>query len=128
MKMLRFCSFVLMMAISLSSWSGNVIDQQTGASVLKLSNTGGAQTFEPSASNISGAGLFCEEVFLCFVDIAVWSNLPNLGGTMLARATLGPGVVGWNDAFWAPVSVAVDASYFLIFGGGISGNDGTGAL
>jgi hypothetical protein len=128
MRALRLLVPVLSLLISFTSWATNTIDQQTGSAVLAFSNTGGAQTFQPSASNISGAGVFLGDL-PSNVDIAVWTDLPNLGGTMLARATLpGIGAAGWNDVFWSPVSVVKDATYFLIFGGGIGGNDNNGRL
>lgn len=93
-----------------------------------FSQTDLAQSFMQDNANISGAGILLEEGIGSSdnVNIAVWDDLPNQGGTMLAEANTTGTQGEWVDVFWEAVAVDPGTTYFLVFDGnstlGISGD------
>ncbi|HMI20814.1 MAG TPA: PEPxxWA-CTERM sorting domain-containing protein [Sphingomonas sp.] len=101
-------------------------DPVANAFMAGFSQGGLAQSFAPSGSNVSGAGLFLVSGVgtTDTVTISLWTDLPNqFGATLLASASTMGSVGSWADVFWAPVSVAANQTYFLVF----SGNNTLGA-
>lgn len=94
-----------------------IIDQnQPSATTLiaHFSQTGLAQSFQQSQSNIAGAGIFLARTGSSSpITISLWDAL--VGGASLASGSaLGtPG--DWVDVFWTPVNVVPDHTYFLTF-------------
>jgi len=93
-----------------------------------FSQTGLAQSFMQDNANISGAGILLQPNVGSSdnVNIAVWDDLPNQGGTMLAEANTTGTQGEWVDVFWEAVAVDPGTTYFLVFDGntslGISGD------
>lgn len=106
-------------------------DLTNNAYMAAFSQSDLAQSFTPSANNVSGAGI---QLFYGApgVTISLWDKLPNAGGTQLASATSGPANDGqWVDVFWSPVAVTPGQTYYLVFtsignAGGIAGDVNNG--
>ena len=134
-------SKMILAAVSALAMAGavqaaNVIDQNAStnnAYMAGFQQTGLAQSFQQTANNVSGAGIFLQGGVgsTDTVTISLWTALPNvLGATQLATAS-GTGTAGsWFDVFWSPVSVATATTYYLVFTGntslGISGDTNNG--
>lgn len=124
MKSIRSLCIAALLAASLPATAAipNVIDQEPSLGntlIATFSQSGLAQSFKQVADNISGAGLFLlgNPNSPAEITIELWSNLPNLGGSLLAGGTTsGPGA-GWVDVFWTPVAVTPGTTYFLVFNG-----------
>jgi|TARA_R110002072_G_C7888908_1_gene528665 hypothetical protein len=89
-----------------------------------------AQSFQQSANNIIGAGIYlAPQGESGNVTISLWDALPNAAGTQLASAS-GTGVGGgWFDVFWSEVGITANTTYFLVFTSDNTGNFGiTGDL
>lgn len=80
-----------------------------------------AQSFRPSSDNVTGAGFLLGDLLPNPVDlrISLYSALPSPGTA--ARVSVAPlastlvsGAVGWADAFWKPVTVVANQTYFLV--------------
>jgi hypothetical protein len=84
------------------------------------------QGFTPTATNVAGGGFHFGLIAASPVDmtIALWDGLPGIG-TLIASSTVKLSAVGWLDAFWTPVSVTPNATYYLAIS---TGGIGTGAL
>jgi hypothetical protein len=81
-----------------------------------------AQSFQQTAGNIAGAGIFLQAGVGTSdtVKIELWDALPNAGGTLLTSGS-GSGTTGsWFDVFWAPVTITPGSTYFLVFSGNTS--------
>ena len=80
--------------------------------------SGAAQSFQQTANNIAGAGIYLVpefELLSGHVTIALWSNLPSSGGTLIASATAAVTTAGnWLDVFWSPVSVVPNTTEYLV--------------
>jgi len=102
----------------------NVIDQSAPTNNDLISTCSGIllQSFRPSATNVSGAGVFFAGGVggSGSVTISLWDKLPGtLGAVALASAT-GTGTAGsWLDVFWPsfPVEVEPNTEYYLRFEG-----------
>ena len=95
------------------------------------------QSFQQSAANVSGAGIFLQPSNGSYwgnvgqVTIKLFDKLPNNGGTALAQGIgLAPHGGGWFDLYWGPVAVVPNFTYFLTFDlsymQGIAGDAGNG--
>jgi hypothetical protein len=117
-------STVLVCACLAPVAAADVVDQnQTdvtgGMSALDTSNVS-AQSFQQSASNISGAGILLDPGQggqTGLVTISLWTTLPDGNGTMLASASAVGTEGAWVDVFWSPVSITAGTTYFLDFSG-----------
>lgn len=101
---------------------GQVIDQlQADSSVYMaaFSQTDLAQSFQQSANNIVGAGIFLQAGVGTTDDVTIslWDALPNDGGSMLATGTVLGTQNTWVDVFWGYVGVTPGTTYFLVFSG-----------
>lgn len=80
-----------------------------------------AQSFQQSASNITGAGVFLGSLEVETsgnVTISLWTDLPNqFGATQLAVASAYGHADQWVDVFWSPVSISPNTTYYLVFTG-----------
>jgi len=76
-----------------------------------------AQSFIPTASDCSGAGLFMRAStgFAENVTIELWDALPTAGGTQLATGTVFGSPGTWVDVYWPSVSVTAGSTYYLLF-------------
>lgn len=116
--------------------AADVVDQSATLNITHIAafaQTDLAQSFQQSAANISGAGIFLQSDVgtTDTVSISLWDKLPNEVGAMQLASASGPGTQGsWFDVFWSPVSVTPDTTYYLAFSGnstlGISGYAGNG--
>jgi len=103
----------------------NQIDQNQPSGptyMAAFSQTGLAQSFQQTHSNISGAGILLQANIGSSdnVTIQVWTGLPNAGGTMLAQASATGTQGQWVDVFWTAVSVTPGTTYYLVFTGNTS--------
>lgn len=94
-----------------------------------------AQSFQQSADNIVGAGIFLKDFGAGTtpgaVTIELWNDLPGAAGAQqLASATQNGTANDWVDVFWTPYFLSPNTTYFLIFsspeaGLGIGGDGDT---
>jgi PEP-CTERM motif len=81
-------------------------------------NDGTAQSFQQTANNIAGAGIYLAPGYgsgSVDVTIALWSNLPTSGGTLITSATATNTTNDhWLDVFWTPVSVVPNTTEYLV--------------
>lgn len=105
--------------------AANVIDQNAPTKVdyypLTVFSFGDvAQSFQQSATNISGAGIFLFPNWgtTDVVTISLWDNLPNQSVAKRLATASEKGTQGtWFDVFWEPVSITPDTTYYLVFEG-----------
>ncbi len=101
--------------------AGIILDQQQllgPGNMAVFSQTDLAQSFQQAHSNVAGAGilLWSAPAETGDITIALYDNLPDEGGALLASGTaLGVSAGSWADAFWAPVSVNPNSTYYLVF-------------
>ncbi|MCW5935830.1 MAG: PEP-CTERM sorting domain-containing protein [Fimbriimonadaceae bacterium] len=105
--------------------AAQVIDQnQPDNSVYMAAFSQGdlAQSFQQSANNIVGAGIFLQPGIGSSdnVRISLWDKLPNAGGVMLASGSARGTAGTWVDVFWSQVNIAPNTTYFLVFDGNTS--------
>jgi hypothetical protein len=99
------------------------IDQVTGvgqpySGVNNLS--GKLQGFTPTQNNVAGGGFYFSKLYKdaagqdvpVNMTIAVWNGLPGTG-SVIASGTALLSNTGWLDAFWSPVSIVPNTSYYL---------------
>jgi hypothetical protein len=97
-----------------------VIDQNqpNHTTPLVYINDGAAQSFQQTANNIAGAGIYLAPGYgsgSVDVTIALWSNLPTSGGTLITSATATNTTNDhWLDVFWTPVSVLPNTTEYLV--------------
>jgi hypothetical protein len=77
------------------------------------------QSFEQSAANISGAGIYVVPAFPSpsgTVSISIYSSYSAAPSGLIASGTSGPvdSNSGWVDVFWAPVSVSLATRYYMV--------------
>ena len=93
---------------------GTVVDQQSLSNTTCMalfSQTDLAQSFVPSLLSSNNAGIGD-------VTIALYDNLPNAGGVLLASGTaLGVLAGNWADAIWPEVPVTPGNTYYIVFTG-----------
>lgn len=97
-----------------------IIDQNapaiTSSRMANFFQGGLAQSFQQSASNIVGAGIYVNPQGQSGnVTISLWDALPNAAGTQLTSASGTAAGGGWFDAFWSEVAITADTTYFLVF-------------
>lgn len=76
------------------------------------------QSFQQTANNISGAGVFLANGFGGGLDndvtISLWTGLPSSNGTQLTFGTATASTNNtWLDVFWDPVAITAGATYYL---------------
>ncbi len=131
-RSLRLAS-LLPLATVASAAVADVDQSQTDVSgyIAGFGQAGLAQSFQPSVSNITGAGIYLEPgvTVPSAVTIALYSALPNAGGALLGTGSGAPGASGsWTDvSFGSAISVTPNASYVLVFTstgnvGGVAGS------
>jgi hypothetical protein len=97
-----------------------VVDQNQPDNSLPvvIIGSGAAQSFQQTANNIAGVGVYLTPNFELpsgHITIALWSNLPSSGGTLIASATAAVTTEGnWLDVFWSPVSVVPNTTEYLV--------------
>lgn len=84
-----------------------------------FSQSGLAQSFQQTNTNISGAGILLRENIGSSdnVTIQLWDGIPGGSSIMLAEATAVGTAGQWIDVFWTPVPVTPGITYFLVFTG-----------
>jgi hypothetical protein len=85
-----------------------------------------AQSFQQTANNIAGAGIFLAGGYWggvsVDVTIALWTGLPGSGGTFRTSGTATATVDdAWLDVFWSPVAITPGTTEYLLFS--TPGND-----
>jgi hypothetical protein len=85
-----------------------------------------AQSFIQTNNNICGAGIFLQPSVGSSgpVTIALWTGLPNAGGTMVTSATATGTAGQWVDVFWNDVAIT-PITYYLVFTDGAMGIAGS---
>ena len=81
-----------------------------------------AQTFKPTASTVAGGGWYWSQrgtgPTAATVSYELWSDRPDVGGALLASASIA--VTGldhtgrWVDGFWGAVTVTPGDTYWLV--------------
>ena len=110
-------------ALATPALAANVIDQNAPTNntyMAGFAQTNLAQSFQQTASNISGAGIFLQAGVgsgNSILSISLWTALPNVAGaTMLTTASAANSTNGaWFDVFWAPVNITAGSTYYLVF-------------
>jgi hypothetical protein len=78
-----------------------------------------AQSFQQTANNIAGAGIYLTPYYGSGsqdITISLWSNLPTSGGTLIASgSTTATANNEWVDVFWQPVAVNPSTTEYLVF-------------
>jgi hypothetical protein len=127
MRRLLLCALVAVGVCSLAmpALATDSIDQNQPSGPVYMAGfaqTDLAQSFQQTNTNISGAGILLQAGIGSTdnVEIQLWTNLPNAGGTMLATATAQGTQGQWVDVFWSPVSVSTGTTYYLVFTGNTS--------
>jgi hypothetical protein len=106
--------------IAAPAQAANVIDQKdlvTDVSMASTAQTGLAQSFTPTLTSSTGAGIFIGSLTGSsgVLTIGLWSALPNAGGTQLTTGVVTATANAWADAFWSPVTLTAGTRYYLIF-------------
>ena len=119
---------VLLVGMAAPALAVPVIDQNQPshqANIAVFNQSDLAQSFRQSANNIAGAGIFLlvnNGSGSADITIALWSNLPNLGGVLLASGTANTTTNNhWLDVFWTPLGVAPSTTQYLVFTSSNSG-------
>ncbi|MFT3981050.1 MAG: hypothetical protein QM687_11310 [Ferruginibacter sp.] len=103
------------------SYTNQLIDVNqpvTGNCMAQFSQTNLAQSFKPTASTISGAGIQLNALGGSGnVTISLWDRLPNAGGTQLATGTVASAPNSWVDVSWPGVLVTPGNTYYIVFSG-----------
>jgi len=101
--------------------ASTVIDQNqplvSGAFASLNSTNSVVQSFQQSATNISGAGIFLHSLSGTFnqtVTLSLWSGLPTSGGTLITSGSATTSNAGWLDVFWNPMAVDAAATEYLV--------------
>jgi hypothetical protein len=134
MRGIRVCALVVLAAAS-ALQAGIIVDQQQlswPVYMARFNQTDLAQSFQQTSSNIAGAAIQLwvnGETNPGDITIALWDNLPNASGTMLASGTALSVLQGqWAEVSWAPLAIVPDTTYYLVFTStdgllGIAGNE-----
>lgn len=118
MKSLLLCS-LLSLGIA-SSAQAQVIDvnqPSVNAVMAAFYQTDLAQSFQPTMDNCSGAGveLTAGWGYGGTFTAALWSGLPNAGGTMLASGSASATPGTWVDVYWPAVPVTPGTTYYMVY-------------
>lgn len=116
---------------ALPSYASIVIDQNAptnNAYMASFYQTDLAQSFQQTASNIAGAGIYLQPLSNnapATITIQLWDALPNVGGAhqLATGSVVVPFDNQWADAFWSPVAITPATTYYLVF---LSDNNGYG--
>ncbi len=99
-----------------------VIDQQQldgSVYMAAFSQTDLAQSFQTQvANNISGAAIMTQAGVGGgdTITIAVWNQLPNAGGTLMAQGSVSGVAPGqWAEVHWSQVPITPNTTYYLVF-------------
>ena len=114
---------VLFIGLAAPALAVTVVDQNqpnVGAIPMAIFNqTDLAQSFQQSANNIAGAGIYLQNGVgsgSADITIALWSNLPTSGGVLITSGTANTATNNhWLDVFWTPVGVAPSTTQYLVF-------------
>jgi len=82
--------------------------------------SGKLQGFTPTQNNVAGGGFYFSKLYKdsagqdvpVNMTIAVWNGLPGTG-SVIASGTALLSNTGWLDAFWSPVSIVPNTTYYL---------------
>ncbi len=130
-KALLFVLAVIgVLALSAPAFADQIDQNQPSGPVYMaaFSQTDLAQSFKQTNADCSGAGILLQAGVGTTdnVEIQLWTNLPNAGGTMLATASAQGTQGQWVDVYWTAVAVTPGTQYFLVFTGnttlGIAGD------
>jgi hypothetical protein len=124
MKMM-FAAGVYALAAPAIANAATVIDQQqtiTADYIAGFSQTGLAQSFKQSSSNITGGGVYLTAAVgsgAGSLTIALYTNLPNVSGAnLLASGSANYSANNqWIDVAFTPTSIFANQTYYLVFSG-----------
>lgn len=113
-------SILSMLLFSVSANATIITDQNQDSATVYMAGFGQAdlaQSFQQSADNIAGAGIFLQANIgsTDMVTISLWDALPNGPANMLASASAIGTQGSWVDVFWDPVAILADTTYYLVF-------------
>ena len=121
-------SLIILTLAASSASATDVLDQQqtdTSRDMAAFSDTDAAQSFTPTAGNVSGGGIYVKPPTNSgatngTIDFGLWTALPNAAGA--AELAHGSTAVSagnqWIDTFWTPVAVTFGQTYYLTFSSG----------
>ncbi|MGV7206560.1 PEP-CTERM sorting domain-containing protein [Oxalobacteraceae bacterium A2-2] len=100
--------------------AAQVLDQNVSSGLMNVSSFDEsmvAQSFQTSATNLSGAGLMLGSKAEPSgpVTISLWTALPTQGGIKLASGTAQGSASQWVDVAWNAVTVTPNQTYYLMF-------------
>lgn len=116
----RSCLLGIYLALSLPlAMAQNRLDQHQTESSLPIAGlyqTGLAQSFQPTAATITGAGAMLRQPEESGpITISLWDALPTQGGVKLAEGVARGMGSTWVDTYWNPVQAEAGKTYFLVF-------------
>ena len=126
-KILSVASVSLALIAAMPAYA-DVIDQSSpsaSAFMASFSQTGLEQSFQQSAANISGAGIYVSSGGTSQVDLSVWDALPTSGGVKIAggnASIVATSGANWVDVHWAASTIVVGQTYYLV--AAFTGSDG----
>ncbi len=123
MRKLLLCALIAV-GVALPAHA-NLIDQNQPSGPVYMAafdQTGLAQSFQQTNTNISGAGILLQANVggTDNVVIELWNALPNAGGMLMATGNATGTQGQWVDVYWDPVSVDQGSTYYLVFTGNMT--------
>jgi hypothetical protein len=120
MKTLNFTLIALTLGTALVAEAAPVIDQNAPTHpnyMAQFGQTDLAQSFQQSASDIDGAGIFLQpgQGSSGTITIGLYDKLPTAGGHQLASGSAVGTAGNWVDVFWADLAISANTTYFLVF-------------
>jgi hypothetical protein len=120
----------LVMAFATPVMAVTVIDQNqslaSGGFTYLVDFATAEQSFQQTANNIAGAGIFLANGFGTgsqSITIALYDDLPSAGGTLITSGTgLGTSNGSWVDVFWTPVAITAGTTEYLVISSSTNSN------
>ena len=116
---LRLAASALFVTSSVAQ--GQIIDQNAPTNnvyMAAFSQRDLAQSFQQSAANIDGAGIFMQagQGSTAQLTIGLWNLLPNqTGAFQITSGTVTANQNSWADVFWGAVAITPNSTYYLVF-------------
>lgn len=109
------------MSLAATSVQAQVIDQNAptnNAFMAAFNQCCLAQSFQQTAGNIAGAGIFMQarQGTSALLTIGLWNLLPNQAGAVeLTNGTVTATQGSWADVFWTALAITPSSTYYLVF-------------
>ncbi|HEX9171103.1 MAG TPA: PEP-CTERM sorting domain-containing protein [Telluria sp.] len=118
-------------ALQLPAMATTIIDQNNpegssyGAFCDMQAFTNCGQSFEQSATNISGAGIYIGQGYTVgptSLTISIYSAYSTVPSGLIAsgNASFAQGFSGWVDVLWTPAAVTTATQYYMVLGSNTS--------